>query len=50
MGISSYGFSPVVVAPEDGRGVHGNNERVSAEALINGTQTMIELVQAFTGT
>jgi acetylornithine deacetylase/succinyl-diaminopimelate desuccinylase-like protein len=47
-GIASYGFSPFVIPLEDRRGVHGNNERVSVQNLIDGTGFMIELLEDFT--
>lgn len=46
-GIDSYGFSGFLVPTEDIKGVHGNDERVSIEALKNGTELMIELVENF---
>lgn len=46
-GISSYGFSPVVVPAADRGGVHGNNERVRVDTLIQGTDFMIDLVRRF---
>jgi acetylornithine deacetylase/succinyl-diaminopimelate desuccinylase-like protein len=47
LGISSYGFSPTLVPEQDRRGVHGNNERVSVEHLVDGTDFMIELLDRF---
>jgi acetylornithine deacetylase/succinyl-diaminopimelate desuccinylase-like protein len=47
LGITSYGFGPMVVPRADGRGVHGNNERISVENMIRGTQVMIDLVEVF---
>jgi acetylornithine deacetylase/succinyl-diaminopimelate desuccinylase-like protein len=46
-GIVSYGFSPVVVPPEDRGGVHGNNERIAVDSLVDGTRFMIDLLQRF---
>ena len=46
-GIASYGFSPVVIPAADRGGVHGNNERIRAETLVQGTEFMIDLVQRF---
>jgi acetylornithine deacetylase/succinyl-diaminopimelate desuccinylase-like protein len=48
LGITSYGFGPFVVPRADGRGVHGNNERISVENMIQGTRVMIDLVEVFT--
>ena len=48
LGIVSYGFGPFVVSTADGRGVHGNNERISVENMVRGTEVMIELLERFT--
>jgi acetylornithine deacetylase/succinyl-diaminopimelate desuccinylase-like protein len=48
LGIASYGFGPFVVAQEERRGVHGNDERLSVEALIEGTRLLIDVVEEFT--
>jgi len=48
MGITSYGVGPFVIPPEDGRGVHGNNERISVENMKRGTEYLIELLRRFT--
>jgi acetylornithine deacetylase/succinyl-diaminopimelate desuccinylase-like protein len=47
MGIVSYGFSPIVHALADLPGVHGNDERVAVDALVTGTDFLVELVQTF---
>lgn len=47
LGIASYGFSPFIVPMADRRGVHGNDERLPVETLVNGTRIMIELVETF---
>jgi acetylornithine deacetylase/succinyl-diaminopimelate desuccinylase-like protein len=47
LGIASYGFSPTVVAEAERRGVHGNNERVPVDNLVQGTEFMIELLERF---
>ncbi len=47
MGIVSYGFAPFMLLPEAHRGVHGNNERVSVENMVEATSRMIELVERF---
>ena len=46
-GIDSYGFAPFVIGPEEGRGVHGNDERISIEALEEGTSFLIDFLRAF---
>jgi acetylornithine deacetylase/succinyl-diaminopimelate desuccinylase-like protein len=46
LGITSYGFSPIVVPGADAGGVHGNNERVSIENVRRGVVVMLEVVQA----
>jgi acetylornithine deacetylase/succinyl-diaminopimelate desuccinylase-like protein len=48
MGIVSYGFGTFVVPPADRRGVHGNDERISVENMVRGTETMIDLLERFT--
>ena len=47
VGIQSYGFSPTVLAENEGVGVHGNDERVSLETLTKGTAFMVDLVRSF---
>ncbi len=47
LGIQSYGFSPTVLAENEGVGVHGNDERISLETLKKGTAFMIDLVKSF---
>ena len=47
VGIQSYGFSPTVLAENEGAGVHGNDERISVETLTKGTAVMVDLVQSF---
>ena len=44
LGIVSYGVSPFPISEADSRGVHGNNERLSLEALTFGVQFMYEVV------
>ena len=48
LGIVSYGFGTFVVPRADGRGVHGNNERISVENMARGTEVMIDLLERFT--
>jgi acetylornithine deacetylase/succinyl-diaminopimelate desuccinylase-like protein len=47
LGIASYGFSAFVIPPADRRGVHGNDERIAVETLVDGTAFMIDLVERF---
>lgn len=47
LGIASYGFTPFVIPPADRRGVHGNNERVSVDNMVQGTGFLIELLNRF---
>src|SRR5881409_1517198 len=44
LGITSYGVSPFPISEADSRGVHGNNERLSLDALTFGVQFMYEVV------
>ena len=41
-GLEAYGFSPIVVGDEDGRRVHGNDERISLENIRLGTRLYTE--------
>jgi acetylornithine deacetylase/succinyl-diaminopimelate desuccinylase-like protein len=44
MGIAGYGVGPFPLTPEDARGVHGNNERVSIDALRFGIRFFYDIV------
>ena len=44
LGITGYGVSPFPISEADSRGVHGNNERLSLDALTFGVQFMYEVV------
>ena len=44
-GIVSYGFSGLPVSEEDGRRVHGDNERIPLMSLREGTQILVDLIQ-----
>jgi len=44
MGIASYGISPFPLTQADSRGVHGNDERVSLEALRFGVRFYYDIV------
>ncbi len=48
LGIASYGFVPFVIPPADRRGIHGNNERIGVETLVQGTDILIDLLTGFT--
>jgi acetylornithine deacetylase/succinyl-diaminopimelate desuccinylase-like protein len=45
LGITAYGFTPVVIPIEDDRSVHGNNERISLENVRRGVAMMLEIVR-----
>lgn len=44
LGIASYGFVPRWLRPEEARGVHGLDERISIENLERGIATQIEIL------
>jgi acetylornithine deacetylase/succinyl-diaminopimelate desuccinylase-like protein len=43
--IPCYGFMPFKLTPRDLGGVHGNDERVSIDNVVFGTEFMTELVR-----
>jgi len=45
MGIASYGIGPFPLTVSDSRGVHGNDERVSLEALRFGVRFLYDIVK-----
>jgi acetylornithine deacetylase/succinyl-diaminopimelate desuccinylase-like protein len=45
LGITAYGFSPVVVPFEDEQSIHGNNERIPVESVRQGVSMMVEIVR-----
>jgi acetylornithine deacetylase/succinyl-diaminopimelate desuccinylase-like protein len=47
LGIVSYGFVPRSVAREDARRVHGIDERVSVDTLVDSIELMLEIVRTF---
>lgn len=47
LGITSYGYSPVVVPEEFFLSVHGNNERIGVDAFNKGIDMMTEIVSEF---
>jgi acetylornithine deacetylase/succinyl-diaminopimelate desuccinylase-like protein len=49
LGIASYGLGPFPLTVSDSRGVHGNDERVSIEALRVGVHFVYDIVQQVAG-
>jgi acetylornithine deacetylase/succinyl-diaminopimelate desuccinylase-like protein len=47
LGIVSYGFIPRAVAPENARRVHGIDERIRIETLIQSIELTLEIVRTF---
>ena len=45
--ITSYGFGPFLFEENEKTGVHGNNERISVENMIKGTEIMTDFVMDF---
>ena len=45
LGITAYGFVPVVIPFEDEGGLHGNNERISVENVRRGVTMMLEIAR-----
>ena len=44
-GMTAYGYSPFVFVPEEMRGVHGNNERVSIKNVVRGSEVLTRLMK-----
>jgi acetylornithine deacetylase/succinyl-diaminopimelate desuccinylase-like protein len=44
-GVPSYGFVPMLIAPEEQAGMHGNNERVSVENIRLGVEVLYKVVE-----
>ncbi|MFP8878708.1 MAG: M20/M25/M40 family metallo-hydrolase [Myxococcota bacterium] len=44
IGIISYGFTPRALRREDGRGVHGHNERAAVAPLAEAVTTLVEIL------
>ena len=44
LGIASYGVSPFPISEADSRGVHGNNERLSLDALTFGVRFLYDVI------
>ena len=49
VGIQSYGLSPFPLSENDSRGVHGNDERVSLDALRFGVRFYYDVVSRVAG-
>ncbi len=49
LGITSYGYIPVVVPEIDTRSVHGNNERISIDTFERGVEMMTDVLMRFVG-
>ena len=49
LGITSYGLGPFPLTVSEARGVHGNDERVSLEALRFGVRFLYDIVQRVAG-
>lgn len=47
--IVSYGFVPRWLSPDETRGIHGANERVSIENLERGTNTLVAILEELAG-
>ena len=45
LGLTAYGFVPRWLHPDEARGIHGPDERISVENLQRGVETMIEILQ-----
>lgn len=45
LGITAYGFFPVMMSVEDLRRMHGANERISIENLLKGLDATKEIVR-----
>jgi len=47
--ITAYGFVPIQIAPEEGHGVHGIDERIGVNELGAGIRRMVELLKILGG-
>ena len=45
LGITAYGFIPVILEPSEGLTIHGHNERLSIENLLLGCQMLFQIVR-----
>lgn len=48
IGIASYGYLPALLPPDEIRGIHGNNERISIANMHRGSQSLYELLKLLT--
>ncbi len=46
-GIPSYGFSPFALEPPELRGIHAKDERIPADVLLRGVETMRRILLAY---
>jgi len=49
LGITSYGYSPFAFTVAEFSGVHGNDERISVENVVNGVKVYYRLLTKFVG-
>lgn len=47
IGITAYGYAPIVVPLADAAGVHGNDERISVDNVRRGVTMMLEILRQF---
>jgi acetylornithine deacetylase/succinyl-diaminopimelate desuccinylase-like protein len=45
LGLAAYGFVPRWLSPDDARGIHGPDERISLENLERGVETLIRILE-----
>ena len=45
LGLTAYGFVPRWLHPDDTRGIHGPDERISIENLERGIETQIRILE-----
>ena len=45
IGITSYGFTPRALRREDGRGVHGHNEKSKISTLVGAVETLVAILE-----
>jgi len=43
-GITTYGFCPAIIGIEDVQRIHGIDERISIENMINGTKLFTKII------
>ncbi|MDD5313087.1 MAG: M20/M25/M40 family metallo-hydrolase [Dehalococcoidia bacterium] len=44
-GVTAYGFCPAVIPAEDLKSIHGNDERISIESMVTGTEIYKDIVR-----